>query len=250
MLCRSSLDNSSLRAGLCHLWFHKDPMTSKGLLLPWIIIQTFPFLPSQRQLHGSLPVWLPWDTLQTCLPPDHDSKVWVLWSPLALLSISIEWWESVFCTFLPILLWVYVWHFHLWAISLQIPSSPYPSLTFSQSMDYTAPRSTVRVCLTGFCISQLWSYITWLLHSTVAWVYMGKVPTKDLQVVYLQFVSQHRAILNLLNGHGFMHIAVIYGRISATTQWWESCYLNQQVTLYSWNGIFILKIISKYLPVG
>ena len=63
----------------------------------------------------------------------------------------------------------------------------------------------------------------------VTWAYM-KVPTKDLQVVYLQFVSPHGAILNLLNGHGFMHIAVIYGRIPATTQWWESCYLKQQVT--------------------
>ena len=57
-----------------------------------------------------------------------------------------------------------------------------------------------------------------------------KVPTKDLQVVYLQFVPSHRAILNLLNGHAFIHIAVVYGRIPATTQWWESCYLNQQVT--------------------
>ena len=45
--------------------------------------------------------------------------------------------------------------------------------------------------------------------------------------------SPHRAILNLLNGHTFIHIAVVYGRIPATTQWWESCYLNQQVTLYS-----------------
>ena len=42
--------------------------------------------------------------------------------------------------------------------------------------------------------------------------------------------SPHRAILNLLNGHAFIHIAVVYGRIPATTQWWESCYLNQQVT--------------------
>ena len=25
MLCCSSLDNSSLRAGLCHLWFHRNP---------------------------------------------------------------------------------------------------------------------------------------------------------------------------------------------------------------------------------
>ena len=29
----SSLDNESLRAGLCRLRFHKEPMTSKGLLL-------------------------------------------------------------------------------------------------------------------------------------------------------------------------------------------------------------------------
>ena len=139
-------------------------MTSVGLLFLWIIIQIFPYLPSKRQLHGSLTVCLPWDTLRTCLPPGHDSRVWVLWSPLALLSISTKCRESVFCTFLPILLWVYVWHFHLWAISLQIPSSPSPSLTFPQSMDYTAPRSTVQVCLTGFCISQLWSYISWLLN--------------------------------------------------------------------------------------
>ena len=33
MLCLSSLDSDSLRAGLCHLRFHKEPMTSKGLLL-------------------------------------------------------------------------------------------------------------------------------------------------------------------------------------------------------------------------
>ena len=33
MLCLSSFDNESLRAGLCHLRFHKEPMTSKGLLL-------------------------------------------------------------------------------------------------------------------------------------------------------------------------------------------------------------------------
>ena len=47
------------------------------------------------------------------------------------------------------------------------------------------------------------------LISTVTWAYIGKVPTKNLQVVYDQFVPSHRAILNLLNGHGSMHIAVI-----------------------------------------
>ena len=116
------------------------------------------------------------------------------------------------------------------------PANPiqfYPALTFSQLMVSTAPCRTVRVCLTGFCISQLWSYITWLLVYAVTWAYK-EVPTKDLQVVYLQFVfSPHRAILNLLNGHAFIHIAVVYGRIPTTTQWWGSCYLNQQVTLYS-----------------
>ena len=55
----SSLDNESLRAGLCHLQFHKEPMTSKGLLLLWIIIQFFPSLPPKRQLHGSLTECLP-----------------------------------------------------------------------------------------------------------------------------------------------------------------------------------------------
>ena len=36
--------------------------------------------------------------------------------------------------------------------SLQIPSCPYPTLTFSQSVDATEPRSTVQVCLTGISI--------------------------------------------------------------------------------------------------
>ena len=133
-------------------------MTFVELLLPWIIIQTFPYLPSKRQLHGSLTVYLPWDTLRTCLPLGHDSRTRVLWSPLALLSISTKCRESVFCTFLPILLWNYVWHFHLRAISPQIPSSPSTSLTFTQSMEYTAPRSTAQVCLTGFCISQIFGH--------------------------------------------------------------------------------------------
>ena len=35
------------------------------------------------------------------------------------------------------------------AISLQIPSYLYPTLTFSQSMDTTEPHCTVQVCLTG-----------------------------------------------------------------------------------------------------
>ena len=36
----------------------------------------------------------------------------------------------------------------------------------------------------------VWSYITWLLVYAVAWAYK-KVLTKDLQVVYLQFVFPH-----------------------------------------------------------
>ena len=134
----------------------------------------------------------------------------------------------MFCTFLPILFWVYIWHFHY----EQFPFKSHPVLPFldlSQSMDYTAPHSTVQV----FIFHNYGLTLPGYLNSTVPWAYMGKVPTKDLRVVYLQFVSPHWAILNLLNGHGFMHIAVIYGRTPSTTQWWESCYLNQQVTLYS-----------------
>ena len=44
----------------------------------------------KRQLHGSLTVCLPWDTLQTCLTPDQGSEVWAPWSPLVLLLISID----------------------------------------------------------------------------------------------------------------------------------------------------------------
>ena len=106
------------------------------------------------------------------------------------------------------------------------PIKSYPVLTFSQSMVSTAPCRTVRVCLTGFCISQLWSYITWLLElrgylGVHGSAYQG--PSSSLPSVRF---SPHRAILNLLNGHTFIHIAVVYGRIPATTQWWESCYLN------------------------
>ena len=46
----------------------------------------FPFLPSRRQLHGCLLVCSPWDALQTCLPPDHDLQMWVLWSLLCRMS--------------------------------------------------------------------------------------------------------------------------------------------------------------------
>ena len=69
------------------------------------------------------------------------------------------------------------------AFHLQIPSSPYPSLTFSQSMEYTAPRSTVQV----FVFHNYGLTLPGYLNNTVTWAYM-KVPTKDPQVVYIQFV--------------------------------------------------------------
>ena len=47
------------------------------------------------------------------------------------------------------------------------------------------------------------------LFHTVTCTYKCKVPSKDLKVVYDQFVSSHRTILSLLNGHASMHIAVI-----------------------------------------
>ena len=73
-----------------------------------------------------------------------------------------------------------------------------PKITSQTAKVYTLSRSAVDAhrrhppgkVLTGFCISQLWSYITWLLVYAVTWAYM-KVPTKDLQVVYLQFVFPH-----------------------------------------------------------
>ena len=42
----------------------------------------------------------------------------------------------------------------------------------------------------------------YLIH-TVACAYKCKVPSRDLQVVYDQFVPSHRAILSLLNGHAY-----------------------------------------------
>ena len=140
----SSLDNESLRAGLCHLRFHKEPMTSKGLLLLWIIIQFFPSLPSKRQFHGSLTECLPWDTLKTCLPPDQGSEVWApdrRWfcCSSALINGSLCHVYVSPCTIMAT--WAYIGKvptknlfisgiFTIWAISLQIPSYPCPTLTF------------------------------------------------------------------------------------------------------------------------
>ena len=116
------------------------------------------------------------------------------------------------------------------------PIQSYPVLTFSQSMVSTAPCRTVRVCLTGS-----FYFTIMVIHCLATCIrgYLGvqgsayQGPSSSLPSVRF---SPHRAILNLLNGHTFIHIAVVYGRIPATTQWWESCYLNQQVTVFlKWN---------------
>ena len=55
-------------------------------------------------------------------------------------------------------------------------------------MEYTAPQNTAQVCLTGFRISQIFGHmIPDYSNSTVPWEYK-KVPTKDLRIVYFQFV--------------------------------------------------------------
>ena len=161
----------------------------RELLLHWIIIRTFHYLPSTRQLHGSLTVYLPWDTLRTCLPLGHDSRIRVHWSQHALLSISTKCRESVFRTFLPIFCFKIT--SGIFSLKSNLPSNPTQSLNF---LDLYAVDGIY--CSTWYCtgvfnrcsyFTNFWSYDTWLLNSTVPWEYT-KVPTKDLRVVYLQFV--------------------------------------------------------------
>ena len=51
---------------------------TRGIAASLNYYSTFPYLPSTRQLHGSLTVCLPGDTLRTCLPLGHDSSIRVL----------------------------------------------------------------------------------------------------------------------------------------------------------------------------
>ena len=55
-------------------------------------------------------------------------------------------------------------------------------------MQYAAPLDTAQVCLTGLRISHIIGHmIPDYSNSTVTWEYKD-VPTKDLRVVYFQFV--------------------------------------------------------------
>ena len=77
------------------------------------------------------------------------------------------------------------------SLKSNLPSNPTQSLNF---LDLYAVDGIY--CSTWYCtgvfnrysyFTNFWSYDTWLLNSTVPWEYT-KVPTKDLRVVYLQFV--------------------------------------------------------------
>ena len=79
----------------------------------------------------------------------------------------------------------------IFSLKSNLPSNPTQSLNF---LDLYAVDGIY--CSTWYCtgvfnrcsyFTNFWSYDTWLLNSTVPWEYT-KVPTKDLRVVYLQFV--------------------------------------------------------------
>ena len=72
-------------SGTVSSWFHRNPWHLRDCSF-FELYSIFPFLPSRRQLHGCLLVCSPWDALQTCLPPDHDLQIWVLWSLLCRMS--------------------------------------------------------------------------------------------------------------------------------------------------------------------
>ena len=72
-------------SGAVSSWFHRNPWHLRDCSF-FELYSIFPFLPSRRQLHGCLLVCSPWDALQTCLPPDHDLQIWVLWSLLCRMS--------------------------------------------------------------------------------------------------------------------------------------------------------------------
>ena len=139
-------------SGAVSSWFHRNPWHPRDCSF-FELYSIFPFLPSRRQLHGCLLVCSPWDALQTCLPPGHDlhsmgpliaavsavHHLWVTWvcvsylSPYPVMGICLA-----------------------FSLMSNFPANPiqsYPALTFLQSMVSTVPCRTVRVCLTGFCIS-------------------------------------------------------------------------------------------------
>ena len=163
MLCHSSSDDSSLRAGLCHLG-------STGTHDIYGIASSLNYIQSSHFCHhgGSymdvfscvrheMPCRHVYHRVTTYKYGSSDRCCFCCPSPLGngslcLVLFSLSRYEYSICL-----------AFSLMSNFPVNPIQSYPTLTFSQSMVSTAPCRTVRVCSTGFCISQLWSYITWLL---------------------------------------------------------------------------------------
>ena len=161
MLCHSTSDDSSLRAGLCHLG-------STGTRDTYGIAPSLNYIQSFHFCHHGAVTWMssrvfamrcPTDMSTTGLRPTNMGPL------IAAVSAVHHLWVTGVCV-------SYLSPYPVMGICLafslmsNFPANPIQSLPFLDpfAADGTsAPRSTVQVCLTGICISQLWSYITWLL---------------------------------------------------------------------------------------
>ena len=148
MLCRSSSDDSSLRAG-CVILVPQEPMTSKGLLLLWIIFNL-----SISAITEAV-TWKSSRVFAMRCPTDMStagSRPTSMGPLIAAVSAVHHLWVTGVCV-------SYLSPYPVMGICLafslmsNFPANPiqsYPALTFSQSMVSTAPCRTVRVYLTGF----------------------------------------------------------------------------------------------------
>ena len=231
MLCHSSSDDSSLRAGLCHLG-STGTHDIQGIAPSLNYIQSFHFCHhggSYMEVFSCVRHEMPYRhvyyRVTTYKYGSSDRCCFCCPSPLGNGSLC----------FVPFSLSCYGYMCGIFTYE-QFPCKSHPVLP---CLDLFAVDGLY--CAMSYCtgVFNRFLYFTIMVIHYLATCIRGYLgvqesayqgPSSSLPSVRF---SPHRAILNLLNGHTFIHIAVVYGRIPATTQWWESCYLNQQVTLYS-----------------
>ena len=131
-------------SGAVSSWFHRNPWDPRDCSF-FELYSIFPFLPSPRQLHGSL-LWCPTDMSTTWSRPTAIGPLIAAGS-----AVHQHWVTGVCVSYLsPSTSMGLYLAFSLMSNFSSNPIQSYPSLTFSLSMDSTAPCNTVRVCFNRF----------------------------------------------------------------------------------------------------